>query len=436
MASNFTKENSDLQNRIFFTLFILIICRIGAFIPVPGVDSFVLSQIKESHSTGLLGMFNMLSGGSLGRMSIFALVIMPYITSSIVIQLLSMSYKPLEDLKKEGESGKRKINQLTRYLTVFLAIVESYAIASNLYSMSSVSGSLVVVDKLFFKISAVTNMVVGTMILMWLAEQVNLRGFGNGTSLIIFSGIVSSIPSSVISAFELVRAGSISVIMVLFVAIVVVVMILVIIFIERAHRKVPIQYPKKQVGSKIYGGEVSHMPLKLNTASVIPPIFANAILSFPLTIANFSTSSDSVLSKISLYLSHGTFTYMLLYSFLIVSISFLYTAVVFNSQETAENLRKYGAYVPGKRPGKDTVEFFDYLLVRLTCLGAIYLIFICIVPEIFMSKFSPILLSFSGTSILIVVNVIIDTVTQIQTHMLSKRYDSLMKKAKLREKKS
>jgi preprotein translocase subunit SecY len=436
MSSNFTKENSDLQNRIFFTLFILIICRIGAFIPVPGVDSFVLSQIKESHSTGLLGMFNMLSGGSLGRMSIFALAIMPYITSSIVIQLLSMSYKPLEDLKKDGESGKRKINQLTRYLTVFLAIVESYAIASNLYSMSSTAGSLVVVDKLFFKISAVTNMVVGTMILMWLAEQVNLRGFGNGTSLIIFSGIVSSIPSSVISAFELVRAGSISVIMVLFVSIIVVVMILVIIFIERAHRKVPIQYPKKQVGSRIYGGEVSHMPLKLNTASVIPPIFANAILSFPLTIANFSASSDSFLSKISLYLSHGTLTYMLLYSFLIVSISFLYTAVVFNSQETAENLRKYGAYVPGKRPGKDTVEFFDYLLVRLTCLGAIYLIFICIVPEIFMSKFSPILLSFSGTSILIVVNVIIDTVTQIQTHMLSKRYDSLMKKAKLREKKS
>ena len=436
MASNFTKENSDLQNRIFFTLFILIICRIGAFIPVPGVDSFVLSQIKSSHSGGLLGMFNMLSGGSLGRLSIFALAIMPYITSSIVIQLLSMSYKPLEDLKKDGETGKRKINQLTRYLTLFLAIVESYGVASNLYSMSSTAGSLVVVDKLFFKISATTNMVVGTMILMWLAEQVNLRGFGNGTSLIIFAGIVSSIPSSVISAFELVRAGSISVIMVLFVSIIVVVMILVIIFIERAHRKVPIQYPKKQVGSKIYGGEVSHMPLKLNTASVIPPIFANAILSFPLTIANFSTSSDSVLSKISLYLSHGTFTYMLLYSFLIVSISFLYTAVVFNSQETAENLRKYGAYVPGKRPGKDTVEFFDYLLVRLTCLGAIYLIFICIVPEIFMSKFSPILLSFSGTSILIVVNVIIDTVTQIQTHMLSKRYDSLMKKAKLREKKS
>ena len=436
MASNFTNENYDLQNKVLFTLFILVICRVGAFIPVPGIDSFVLSQVKESHTSGLLGMFNMLSGGSLGRMSIFALAIMPYITSSIVIQLLSMSYKPLEDLKKDGEIGKRKINQLTRYLTVFLAIIESYAVSSNLYNMSAGESSLVVVDKLFFKISAVTSMVVGTMILMWLAEQINLRGFGNGTSLIIFSGIVSSIPSSVISAFELIRAGSVSMFVILLVFVVVVLMVFVVIFVERAHRKVPIQYPKKQVGSKVYGGEVSHMPLKLNTASVIPPIFANAIISFPLTIANFASSDDFILSKIGMYLSHGTLLYVLLYSFLIVSISFLYTAVVFNSQETAENLRKHGAYVPGRRPGKDTIDFFDYLLVRLTCLGSIYLIFICIVPEIFMNKFSPILMSFSGTSILIVVNVIIDTTTQIQTHMLSKRYDSLMKKAKLREKKS
>jgi preprotein translocase subunit SecY len=436
MASNFAKENSDLQNKILFTLFILVICRVGAFIPVPGLDSFVLSQVKENHTSGLLGMFNMLSGGSLGRMSIFALAMMPYITSSIVIQLLSMSYKPLENLKKDGEVGKRKITQLTRYLTVLLAIIESYAISSNLYNMSVGSGTLVVVDKFFFKVSAVTSMVVGTMILMWLAEQINVRGFGNGTSLIIFSGIVSSIPGALISAFELVRVGSVSIFMVLLVFLIVLALIFVIIFVERANRKVPIQYPKKQVGSKIYGGEVSHMPLKLNTASVIPPIFANAILSFPLTIANFSSKDDSILGKIGVYLSHGTVLYVLLYSFLIVSISFLYTAVVFNSEETAENLRKYGAYVPGRRPGKDTVDFFDYLLVRLTCLGSMYLVFICIVPEVFMSKYSPLLLSFSGTSILIVVNVIMDTFTQMQTHMLSKRYDSLMKKAKIREKKS
>jgi preprotein translocase subunit SecY len=436
MASNFAKESSDLQNKILFTLFILVVCRIGAFVPVPGIDSFVLSQVKESHSSGILGMFNMLSGGSLGRMSIFALAIMPYITSSIVMQLLSMSYRPLEDLKKEGEAGKRKMNQLTRYLTVLLAIVESYAISSNMYNMSSGNATLVVVDKFFFKISAVTSMVVGTMILMWLGEQINLRGFGNGTSLIIFSGIVSSIPGSLISAFELVRVGSVSAVIVLLVFAVVLALVFVIIFVERAHRKVPVQYPKKQVGSKVYGGEVSHMPLKLNTASVIPPIFANAILSFPLTIANFSSNSDSIVGKIGLYLSHGTFLYVLLYSFLIVSISFLYTAVVFNSQETAENLRKYGAYVPGRRPGQDTVDFFDYLLVRLTCLGSIYLVLICVVPEVLMSKYSAVLLSFSGTSILIVVNVVMDTFTQMQTHMLSKRYDSLMKKAKLREKKS
>ena len=433
MNDRFSQDYSSLYRKIAFTIFILMICRVGSFIPVPGLDPFVLSELKNSHSSGLLGMFNMLSGGSLGRMSIFALAIMPYITASIIMQLLSISYKPLESLKKDGEAGRKKINQLTRYLTVLLAVVESYALASNLHSMSSSSDSLIVVDMLFFKISTVTNMVVGTMLLMWLGEQINIRGFGNGTSLIIFSGIVSSIPSSLISAFELLRVGSVSAIMLFIVAIIVVLLVMLVVFVEKAQRKVAIQYPKRQVGSKIYGGEVSHMPLKLNTASVIPPIFANAFLSFPLTIANFSSGGDSILSNLSIYLTHGTFLYVFLYSFLIISISFLYTAIVFNSQETSENLRKNGAYIPGRRPGEDTAKYFDYLLVRLTCLGSLYLVLICVIPEIFMNQYSAILLSFTGTSILIIVNVVMDTFVQIQTFMLSKRYDVLMKKTKLRE---
>ena len=424
-------NSSDLSTRVMFTIFIVILCRFAAFIPIPGIDAVVLTHIRDHHDSGLLAMFNMLSGGSLGRMSIVALSIIPYVTSSIIIHLLSLSYSSLADLKKEGEVGRRKINQLTRYCTVLLAILESYGLSSNLYSMSASSGALVVVDVYFFKLSAVVSLVVGTMILMWLAEQINIRGFGNGTSIIIFSGIVSSIPSSVIGVFELLRSGSFSLLLALFAIIVLLLVVVVVIFVERAARKVPVQYPKRQVGNKIYGGDVSYMPLKLNTSGVLPLIFANSILSFPLTVANFS--QDSILSGLGMYLQHGTPLYIVLYALLIIFTSFVYNSYLFNSEETADNLRKNGAYVPGYRPGQDTMRFFDYLLARLTCIGSMNLVFICIVPEIFMGKFSPVLLNFGGTSVLIVVSVILDTVSQIQTHVMSQKYDTLMKKMKLRE---
>ncbi|KIJ88978.1 preprotein translocase subunit SecY [Rickettsia asembonensis] len=432
MGQNFSKKSgNDLVSRIVFTILILIVCRFGSFIPIPGIDSIALSSVAEKNQSGILGMFNMLSGGSLGRMSIFALAIMPYITASIIIQLMSVAYKPLENLKKEGEVGKRKVNQLSRYLTVLLASFQAYGVAISLESIITNTGPVVILAGFFFRVTTVITLVVGTMLLMWLGEQITQRGIGNGTSLIIFIGIISGVPSAIISMFELSRKGALSPLIALAVCIGVVVLIAIIIFFEKAQRKLLVQYPKRQVGNKIYGGEATHMPLKLNTSGVIPPIFASSILLFPATLANFSNSNSETMAMLTYYLGHGKPVYILLYVALIMFFSFFYTATVFNSEETANNLRKYGAYIPGKRPGKNTSDYFDYILTRLTVIGGIYLSVICVIPELLMNKYV-ISLSLGGTSFLIVVNVVLDTMTQIQTYLFSSKYEGLMKKVKLK----
>ncbi|WP_341787596.1 preprotein translocase subunit SecY [Rickettsia endosymbiont of Cantharis rufa] len=432
MGQNFSKKSSnDLVSRIVFTILILIVCRFGSFIPIPGIDSIALSSVAEKNQSGILGMFNMLSGGSLGRMSIFALAIMPYITASIIIQLISVAYKPLENLKKEGEVGKRKVNQLSRYLTVLLASFQAYGVALSLESIVTNTGPVVILVGFFFRITTVITLVVGTMLLMWLGEQITQRGIGNGTSLIIFIGIISGVPSAVINMFELSRKGVLSPLIAVAACIGVVVLIAIIIFFEKAQRKLLVQYPKRQVGNKIYGGEATHMPLKLNTSGVIPPIFASSILLFPATLANFSNSNSEAMRMLTYYLGHGKPVYILLYVALIMFFSFFYTAIVFNSEETANNLRKYGAYIPGKRPGKNTSDYFDYILTRLTVIGGIYLSVICVIPELLMNKYV-IPLSLGGTSFLIVVNVVLDTMTQIQTYLFSSKYEGLMKKVKLK----
>nr|WP_016830896.1 preprotein translocase subunit SecY [Rickettsia conorii] len=432
MRQNFSKKSgNDLVSRIVFTILILIVCRFGSFIPIPGIDSIALSSVAAQNQSGILGMFNMLSGGSLGRMSIFALAIMPYITASIIIQLMSVAYKPLENLKKEGEVGKRKVNQLSRYLTVLLASFQAYGVAISLESIVTNTGPVVILAGFFFRVTTVITLVVGTMLLMWLGEQITQRGIGNGTSLIIFIGIISGVPSAIISMFELSRKGALSPLIAIAVCIGVVVLIAIIIFFERAQRKLLVQYPKRQVGNKIYGGEATHMPLKLNTSGVIPPIFASSILLFPATLANFSNSNSETMGMLTYYLGHGKPVYILLYVALIMFFSFFYTAIVFNSEETANNLRKYGAYIPGKRPGKNTSDYFDYILTRLTVIGGIYLSVICVIPELLMNKYV-ISLSLGGTSFLIVVNVVLDTMTQIQTYLFSSKYEGLMKKVKLK----
>ena len=426
------KSKGELSSRILFTLSVLVVCRIGSFVPIPGIDSVALASLVERNQGGILGMFNMLSGGSLERMSIFALAIMPYITASIVIQLMTIAYKPLENLKKDGEVGRRKINQLSRYLTVLFAAFQAYGVTLGLEATVTPHGPVVIIDSFIFKISTVITLVVGTMFLMWLGEQISLRGIGNGTSLIIFIGIVSGLPSAVIGMFELSRKGAMSPVVVMMICAGVLAMITVIIFFERAQRKVLVQYPKRQVGNKVYGGDSTHMPLKLNTSGVIPPIFASSVLLFPATITDFSSNNSEFMAMISQYLGHGKPLFILLYVSLIMFFSFFYTAVVFNLEDTANNLRKHGAYVPGRRPGKNTAEYFDYLLTRLTVLGSLYLSAVCIVPELLMNKYS-IAFALGGTSFLIVVNVVLDTFSQIQAHLFSSRYEGLVKKMKLKD---
>lgn len=427
-----SRAENDLTTRIIFTFLALVVCRIGSYIPVAGINSAALQDLYSQNQGGILGMFNMLSGGSLGRMSIFALAIMPYITSSIVIQLSTMAYKPLENLKKEGEIGRRKISQITKYCTIILAALQAYGIAVGLENLSGSNGSIVVISPSVFRLTAVVTFTVGTMFLVWLGEQITARGIGNGSSLIIFVGIVSGIPSAIISTFELTRKGGLSPVISIGVCFSMVIMIAIIIFFERAQRRVLVQYPKRQVGNKIYGGDATHMPLKLNTAGVIPPIFAGALLGFPVTIASFSGETSGIMQSILYYLGRGKPLFVILYTILIMVFCFFYTAVVFNAEETSNNLRKYGAYIPGRRPGKDTADYFDYLLTRLTVVGALYLCFICIVPEIFMNNIA-VAASLGGTSLLIVVNVVIDTFSQIQTHMFSTRYEGLMRKMKSKD---
>lgn len=427
---------SELKSRILFTLAVLIVYRIGTYIPLPGVDSHVLREIVSHNSGGILGMFNMFSGGALGRMTIFALNIMPYITASIILQLMTVLSKNLENLKKDGEAGRRKINQYTRYATILLATFQGFGIAVGLENMHGGMGSVVIDPGVFFRFSTVVTLVGGTVFLMWLGEQITSRGIGNGISLIIFAGIVAELPRAVANTLELGRTGVFSSYFILILVSLVALMVFFIVFMERAQRRIIVQYPKRQKGNKVYGGEASHIPLKLNSAGVIPPIFAGSILLFPTTLAGFSSqgAESGILDKVALYLGHGKPLYIALYIALILFFSFFYTAVVFNPKDTADNLKKYGGFIPGRRPGKPTADYLDYILTRLTVIGALYIAAVCVLPEILIAKYSvPFYLG--GTSILIVVNVVTDTMTQVQTHMLTHRYEGLLKRTKLRGRK-
>ncbi len=424
---------SELKSRIWFTLGALVIYRLGTYIPIPGIDPAILQDLFSRNAGGILGMFDMFSGGALGRMTIFALNIMPYISASIIIQLLTAVSPTLEALKKEGESGRKKLNQYTRFGTVLLAAVQSYGIAVGLEGMRGGTQSAVIDPGLFFRLVTVVTLTSGTVFLMWLGEQITARGIGNGISLIIMSGIVANLPHALASTLELGRTGAISTVFIIIFLAISVGVVAFIVFMERAQRRILVQYPKRQVGNKMFGGEASHLPLKINTSGVIPPIFASSLLLLPATVANFEANGQSFgwLGEITSYLAHGRPLYMALYIALICFFCFFYTAIVFNPTETADNLRKYGGFIPGIRPGKNTADYLDYVLTRLTVVGAAYLSAVCILPEILISEYS-VPFYFGGTSLLIVVSVTMDTVAQIYSHLLAHQYEGLIKKAKLR----
>ncbi len=424
---------TDLKKRIWFTLGALIVFRLGTWVPVPGINPGALADIFSRHGGGILGMFDMFAGGALSRMTLFALGIMPYISASIIMQLMTSVVPSLEQMKKEGEQGRKKINQYTRYLTVVIAAFQAYGIAVGLEGMTGGRGAAVGDPGMFFRFVTVTTLVGGTMFLMWLGEQITARGIGNGTSLIIYTGIVTDLPGALAGTFELGRTGAISTLLILFLLVMVVAVIAVIVFVERAQRRIIIQYPKRQVGNKMFGGEASHLPLKLNTAGVIPPIFASSLLLLPMTVANFTAGQADWLTSVTSLLGRGQPLYLAIYVFLIVFFAFFYTAVVFNPTETADNLKKYGGFVPGIRPGQNTANYLDYVLTRLTVLGAIYLSVLCVLPELLISRYS-VPFYFGGTSLLIVVTVTMDTVAQIQSHLLAHQYEGLIKKSKLRGK--
>ncbi len=417
--------SNDLRNRILFTIFILAIYRFGTFVPLPGIDPEQLQIMMEGNQKGLLGMFNVFAGGAVSRMAIFALGIMPYISSSIIVQLLTGVSDYFKNLKNQGEIGRKKITQITRYGTVLLGTVQGYGLAVGLES----SANLVINPGLFFKVSTVTSIVAGTIFLMWLGEQITQRGIGNGISLIIFSGIVAEIPRALVTTFELGKTGAISGFMIFMILILLIATIMFIVFMERALRKILINYPKRQMGNKMYGGDSSHLPLKINAAGVIPAIFASALLLLPVTFSNFSISENETFLNISSFFSQGQPLYMLLYASGIIFFTFFYTSIVFNPNETAENLRKYGGFIPGIRPGESTANYIDNILTKLTTIGALYLTLVCLMPEFLIAKY-PIPFYLGGTSILIVVVVAIDTVTQIQTRMMSSQYEQLIKKTK------
>ena len=426
---------TELKNRIWFTLGALIVYRIGTYIPVPGVDASVMGEMLSQHGGGgILGMFDMFTGGALRRMTVFALNIMPYISASIITQLMSAAIPSLEQLKKEGEQGRKKLNQYTRYLTVFIAMIQSYGIAVGLESMHGSFGPAVPNPGMFFIFSAVITLVGGTMFLMWVGEQITARGVGNGTSLIIMAGIVANLPNAMASLLELGRTGALSPFFILAFIVLAVAVVAFIVFMERAQRRIHVQYPKRQVGSRMFGGDSTHMPLKINTSGVIPPIFASSILLIPATIAGFSQGGGpGWLQFIGNQLSHGQPLFMLLYAAMIIFFSYFYTAVVFNPEETADNLKKYGGFIPGIRPGSATAEYFDRVLTRLTTVGGLYLVAVCLLPEILINDYG-LPFYFGGTSILIVVSVTMDTVTQIQSHLLAHQYEGLIKKARVRGK--
>ena len=420
-----TQQSNDLKNRIIFTIIILSIYRLGTFVPLPGIDPEQLQTLMEGNQKGLLGMFNVFAGGAISRMAIFALGIMPYISSSIIVQLLTGVSDYFKNLKAQGEIGRKKITQFTRYGTVLLGTVQGYGLSVGLES----SANLVINPGVFFKISTVTTIVAGTIFLMWLGEQITQRGIGNGISLIIFSGIVAEIPRALVTTFELGRTGAISTLMIIAIFVLLVSTILFIVFIERALRKILINYPKRQMGNKIYGGDSSHLPLKINQAGVIPAIFASALLLLPITFSNFNFSGNETFLNITSYFSQGQPLYMLFYASGIIFFTFFYTSITFNPNETAENLRKYGGFIPGIRPGESTALYIDTILTRLTTIGALYLTLVCLMPEFLIANY-PIPFYLGGTSILIVVVVAIDTVTQVQTRLMSSQYEQLIKKTK------
>jgi preprotein translocase subunit SecY len=425
--SSFSKA-TELRQRIVFTLGALIVARLGSYIPMPGIDPAGMKHFMDTNAGGFLDVFNVLAGGAVQRMAIFALGIMPYISASIIIQLMTTVFPELENLKKEGEAGRKIINQYTRYGTVGLAAVQAYGIAIGLQQIPGI----VISPGIFFQLGAVITLTGGTILLMWIGEQITSRGVGNGISLIIFAGIVARFPQYIGQAFESVRTGAIGPLTVIVGTAAVVGLVTGIVFMERAQRRLLVQYPKRQVGNKMYGGESSHLPLKLNVSGVIPPIFASSILLLPTTVAGFNAQNiPDWLQTIVQYISHGQPLYMVLYALMILFFSFFYTSIVFNPEETADNLKKYGGFIPGIRPGKKTAEFIDYVLTRITVIGAIYLAVVCLIPEITTTYYA-IPFYLGGTSILIVVSVTMDTVAQIQSHLIAQQYEGLIKKAKLR----
>ncbi|MCP5397231.1 MAG: preprotein translocase subunit SecY [Sphingomonadaceae bacterium] len=436
--ANFSKA-TELKNRIWFTVGALIVFRFLSFVPLPGVNPLILSELYDTTRGGILDLFNTFSGGSLERMSLIALGVMPYITASIVVQLAASLHPALAALKKEGATGRQKLNQYTRYGTVFLTAVQGWFLASGLESFGAQSGLQAVVDPgLMFRVGAVISLVGGTMFLLWLGEQITSRGIGNGVSLIIMAGIVAQFPSFTANLFEGGRTGSISPVIIIGFIAMIIILILFISFMERAQRRLLIQYPKRATQKGMMQADRSHLPLKINTAGVIPPIFASSLLLLPLTITQFAGNSvdtesttGGILNSLNFYLQHGQPLYMALYAIGIIFFCFFYTAVVFNPEETAENLKKNGGFIPGIRPGKRTEEYLDYVLTRITVVGAIYLTIVCVVPEYMIAQ-TGIPLFLGGTSLLIVVNVTVDTISQIQSHLLAHQYGDLIKKAKLK----
>ena len=423
---------TELKKRIWFTLGVLIAYRFGTYIPLPGIDPVIMNDIFRQNAGGVLGMLDMFAGGAISRMSIFALNIMPYISASIIVQLCTAIVPSMEALKKEGEAGRKKLNQYTRYGTVALAAVQAYAIAIGLEGMRGTVGSAVTDPGMFFRVVTVITLTGGTLFLMWMGEQITARGIGNGQSLIIFAGIVAHLPTAFAQLFELARTGAISTTFLLVLVVMAIAVITFIVFCERAMRKVVVQYPRRQTAQGATQAESSFLPMKLNTAGVIPPIFASSLLLLPLTFTGFvHGDSPEWLRWIATHVAHGQPAYMALYALLIIFFAFFYTAIVFNPAETAENLRKYGGFVPGIRPGATTANYLDFVLTRLTVLGSLYLALVCLLPEFLIAEHA-VPFYFGGTSLLIVVSVTLDTVQQINAHLIQHQYEGLIKKAKLR----
>ncbi len=423
---------TELQKRLWFTLGALIVFRLGTYIPVPGVDPAIMRDVFEQNANGVFGMFNVFAGGALERMTIFALNVMPYISASIIMQLMTTISPTVEQWKKEGEQGRKKINQYTRYGTVILAAFQAYGISIGLEGLQGSGGDAVNSPGAFFRFTTVVTLTGGTMFLMWLGEQITSRGVGNGISLIIFAGIVAELPSALAGTLELGRLGTLSTGIILFLIILIVAVIAFIVYMERAQRKVLVQYPKRQMGNRMVGGETSHLPLKLNTAGVIPPIFASSLLLMPVTVAQFSQGQGPEwMQTIVAMLGRGQPLYLALYIGGIIFFCFFYTSVVFNPTDTADNLKKNGGFVPGIRPGQRTAEHLDYILTRITVIGAAYLTAVCLLPEMLISQWG-VPFYFGGTSLLIVVSVTMDTVGQVQSHLLAHQYEGLIKKSRLR----